>query len=310
MALLCRLMLGTPWPTAAENRLREMCQIVADFKDTSGDVFPIGDDDSGRVLAVDGASPVGRADILLRLAAVVLGLEFQTSPGHVCQDCGWWIRRAGEFTVALDFGGVGLNGLGGHAHNDDFSICVEWQNHPVVIDAGTFLYTTDAEARNRFRSVLSHNTLVIDGREPRGLSFGTFALPGPDTAFHGRAVSDDAWEFLRRVEPGLAHRREVRVSADRVRVTDLVEGSGRRRLEWRFHLHPNIQARVVSNGFLLEVEAGRRLLLEANGPAPAFRLDASDYSAGYGQKQPTTVCVASGELSLPVSVEWRLQVMT
>ena len=306
MALLCRLALGVPFPAAAEDRLREMCQIVADFKDATGDVFPFGDDDSGRVLGVDFASTMGRAEILLHLAGTVFGCEFKTTSESLRGGSGWWVRWAGEFTVALDFGGVGLNGQGGHAHNDDFSLCLEWRNRPVIVDPGTYLYTTDPEARNRFRSALSHNTLIVDGREQRALTAGVFTLPGPDAAFHAARLRGDTWAFSRQVASGLAHRREVCAVSKEVSVRDVVEGSGSHRLEWRFHLHPSVEASVVTNGFRLVVPGAGNLLLEASGGALAFKVEESEYSPAYGQRDPAKVCVANGTTELPFSIAWTL----
>ena len=68
MALLFRLARGAALPANAELQLRTACGIVSDFRDAHGDLFPIGDDDSGRVLAIDGASAMGRADVLMNLA--------------------------------------------------------------------------------------------------------------------------------------------------------------------------------------------------------------------------------------------------
>jgi hypothetical protein len=307
MALLYRLVLGTPWPTAAENRLREMCQIAADFKDATGDLFPFGDDDSGRVLGVDFVSPMGRAEILLRLAKAVTGLDFNASSGTERLDSGWWIRRPGDFTVALDFGGAGLHGSGSHAHNDDFSICLEWRNRPVIVDSGTYLYTSDPEARNRFRSTRAHNTLIIDGREQRPLTASLFAMPGQDTAFHAMPREDGVWAFTRLAVPGVTHRREVRAGTAKVCVCDKVEGSGRRGLEWRFHLHPSVEVKLGSAGFHLVVPGAGALLLEASGGALTLRVEDSEHSPAYAQRHPARVCVAEGHLRCPVAVTWTLR---
>lgn len=307
MALLFRLALGSPLPHGAEARLRDMCRIVADFRDATGDVFAIGDDDSGRILALDCASSMGRADILLGLASSLLGEEFKTSPGAACLESGWWVQRAGDFALALDFGGVGLHGLGAHAHNDDFSVCLEWRGQPVITDPGTFLYTSDLEARNRFRSTLFHNTVMIDGREQRELNHGPFLLRGPDEAFEARRSGEEPWAFTRPLAPGVSHRREVRVCSGEVSIRDVVGGSGSYQLQWRFHVHPSVRPQLAAQGFTLMVPGTGSLLLEATDTPASFEIILSEHSAAYGRRQPALACLAQGTFSLPVSVEWRLR---
>lgn len=309
MALLFRLAMGTPWSATAETRLRQMCQIVADFKDATGDVFPFGDDDSGRVLAVDSASPLGRAETLLRLASTVLAEPFEPAAQSVCPQSGWWIRRAGDFAVALDFGGVGFNGLGGHAHNDDFSICLEWRNRPVIVDPGTFLYTSDPEARNRFRSTTYHNSLQVDGSEQRALTSSVFAMPGSDEAFEAVSIGKGSWAFQRQAVSYASHRREVSVNGGEVCIRDYVKGSGRHRLRWSFHLHPNVRAQPTPQGFILTIPETGGLMLSTNAVAPDLRITKSEYSPGYARREPALACTAEGEYVLPDSVEWKIQAM-
>jgi len=307
MALLFRLTMGRALPPAAETRLRQMCQIVADFEDATGDVFALGDDDSGRVLAVDSASRLGRAAILLQLASSLLDERFKRAARNVCRDSGWWIQRAGNFTVALDFGGVGLNGLGGHAHNDDLSICLEWRNRPVIVDPGTFLYTSDSEARNRFRSTAYHNTLQVDGGEQRKLTPSVFALPGADKAFNAFTTGEDSWEFRRPDISRVIHRRELSVNGAGVRIGDHMEGSGCHRLCWHFHLHPGVRAQVIPRGFMLTIPETGVLLVSTNAASVELRIVESEYSPSYAQRKPAHACVAEGEYVLPVTVEWSLR---
>jgi hypothetical protein len=57
----------------------------------------------------------------------------------------------------LDAGPVGLRGRGGHGHNDALSFELWLDGSPLVIDPGSYVYTADAAARNRYRSTASHN---------------------------------------------------------------------------------------------------------------------------------------------------------
>ena len=308
MALLVRLAIGEPFPEATEKRLRSMCQIVADFRDATGDVFPFGDDDSGRVLAVDSATTIGRAEVLLRLASSLLGEEFKPALDAIYPDSGWWVRRAGEFTMAFEFGGVGLNGQGGHSHNDDLSFCLEWRGRSVMVDPGTYLYTSDPEARNQFRSVHAHNTLCIDRREPRELGREMFFLPGADAAFPIMQSSEDSRRFTRMLAGGLSHEREVSIRSSEVVLRDTLEGTGNHAVTSRFLFHPTVQPELVPGGVVLLVPGAGRLRLLAESTTENLRLVDAKYSPSYGHQQATMALVAEAKREFPSSTTWVLRV--
>ena len=308
MALLVRLAVGVPFPQAAEQRLRSMCQIVGDFRDATGDLFPFGDDDSGRVLAVDSASAMGRAEVLLCLASSLLKKEFNPAADVICPDSGWCVRRAGEFTMAFEFGGVGLNGQGSHAHNDDLSFCLEWRGRPVVVDPGTYLYTSDPEARNQFRSVHAHNTLCIDGLEPRELSREMFYLPGPDSAFPVTQGDEDSRSFTRMLAGGRTHRREVSVRGWGMILRDTVGGTGEHVLTSRFLFHPTVEPRLMPGGVELRVPGAGKLHLVTETSDANFELQAGEYSRAYGHREASLALVVERKVQLPSSTAWALRV--
>ncbi len=316
MALLFRLAHGQAMPLRAENRLTQMCQVVADFRDATGDVFALGDDDSGRVLAVDSVSRMGRAEIILHLADSLLGTQFQSSPAANYPQGGWWVRRQGDFTVALEFGGVGMHGGGGHAHNDDLSFCLDWRGYSVIADPGTCLYTGDPAVRNQFRSTWYHNTVVVDGQEQRPLGDDVFVLRGSTRPFEARPAGPDAWVFERRIGPALVHRRQLTVRPELVLVRDTLAGTGRHKLDWRFHLHPSVQPRIKGQQFELALPQLGRITLAQTAPAAqsdpklALALLPTQYSPGYGRRQPTAACGASVEAALPFEIEWQLRPAT
>lgn len=309
MALLSRWALGEPLGFGAEERLIQMVQIVADFRDAEGDLFAFGDDDSGRVLVMDDASSWRRGDILLRLAKVILGREFKSSPLAVCRESGWWIQRSGAFVVALEFGGVGMRGLGAHAHNDDLSVSVEWDGRPVIVDPGTFLYTSDATARNQFRSVQSHNTVIVDGAELLALTKELFYLPGRDEAWLVRGLEGGGWDFSRYLEGGIEHRREVKLTDGGLEIRDGLSGGGRHEVQWRFHLHPEWSTVVGDDGFDLLLGGAVKLRLEVVKTSGLLNLAVvpGRFSPGYGRECAIEVCEARATVELPVSVEWRLR---
>ncbi len=300
MALIFRLASPALLPAAAETRLSSMCAILADLRDVSGDVFPFGDDDGGRVLGLDHAASMGRADVLLQLAEVLLGRGFQPAASVVYPDSGWAIQRCADWVVAAEFGGVGLRGLGGHAHNDDLSFCLEWQRRAVIVDPGTYAYTWNPEARNRFRSVFSHNTLVVDGEEPIPLTPYLFFHPGPDAPLEMLLRHDGSWTFSRDLKGGVRHQRRMEADGGRkFAIKDVVEGAGCRRLEWRFHVHPDWSVTAHDGCFILTRLDAPGLRLEVNLPGAVLRVIPGEFSPSYGLVQPCTVAVVTAEINLP-----------
>ena len=71
-------------------------------------------------------------------------------------------NRRGDHLV-MDVGPLGFKN-GGHAHADALSLTLSVAGTPLLIDPGTFCYTVDPEARDRFRCTPYHNTVTVDHR--------------------------------------------------------------------------------------------------------------------------------------------------
>jgi hypothetical protein len=74
---------------------------------------------------------------------------------------GWYVMRNNKDYCIISCGPDGQNGNGGHAHNDKLSFELMLNGKDIIIDPGTFIYTPYPEWRNKFRSTLYHNTLII-----------------------------------------------------------------------------------------------------------------------------------------------------
>lgn len=59
--------------------------------------------------------------------------------------------------------------IGTHTHNDLLSFELNLNGEDVLVDAGTYLYTSSKEGRDAFRSTAKHNTIVVDGEEQNGM---------------------------------------------------------------------------------------------------------------------------------------------
>jgi len=69
------------------------------------------------------------------------------------------------FYLMIDVGEVGMNGRGGHGHNDllAFELCID--GNPIVVDPGCSGYTADLAKKTLFRSTTAHSTLQLYGEE-------------------------------------------------------------------------------------------------------------------------------------------------
>ena len=174
------------------------------------------------------------------------------------------------------------------------------------------------EWRNHFRSTACHNTVQVDGEE-----LNRFTHPDELWRLRYDARPTDVrcgesaeWQYVgaahrgyeRLAEP-ITHRRTVIVHQRRpgAIVADRLDGRGRHRFTWRFHLDPSIHA--VLGGHRAELTTrGRSLWLECV-QAPAgltLSLQKGWVSPRYGVKQARTVVVAETWAEAPITCVWRV----
>jgi len=80
-------------------------------------------------------------------------------------DAGFYILRKDKNYMIASCGPNGQNGVGGHAHNDKLSFELSIDGKDMLIDPGTYVYTPIPYWRNKFRSTMFHNTVVVDDLE-------------------------------------------------------------------------------------------------------------------------------------------------
>jgi hypothetical protein len=313
MVLLFLALADRPPASAFLDRAARMVEIVARMADADGDVFQVGDNDSGRILPLDfvAGPDCGRSGTIRALASVVLGKEVSI-PREDCAlypDSGWWIARRAIWTALLETGGVGMAGFGGHAHNDMLSICVNDGDRRVFVDPGSYLYTPDTESRDAFRSSRAHNTVTVDDREFHPIRAGSaddlFLLPGPA---RGAGCLAEAWSVTADFAyAGCRIRRRVEMEEHAVRISDEVTGRGTHAVTWRFHLAPGLAAEADGDVTLVRGNGTRGWRFTGPGGTARMRMESGWYSPVYGTRVPIRVLVASVNAALPATAKWRLE---
>jgi len=334
-------------PPACVSRLERMCEYVQAYTKPDGRAPLIGDADDGRVqiLGMPGAHGVNDHRYLLSTAAVLFRREdFKTSAGK-CWDETFWmlgpdacrrfdalaasatplsstafgdggmyvLRVADTAThMIVDCADVGMNGRGGHGHNDILSFELFMAGCNLVTDCGSYLYTTSHEWRNRFRGTPFHNGVQVDDEE-----VNRFVAPNaiwqlrsdaaPVDAMLEREAGADVFRGghrgYERLASPVSHTRECRVdrTSPRVVVRDRVGGTGRHALTWRFHLDPAVTAEVRGRDVRLSC-GSREFWLRSDLPSPfALSLEDGWVSPSYGVKVPATVVVWRGLAALPIT---------
>jgi hypothetical protein len=297
-------------------RLARFAQAMAD----GHAVLPrIGDDDGGMLFPMCGsdAADVGES---LSLAAVLLDRP-ELGDGRTHESVAWMTGRvqpamAGTPAVStaltasgyivsrnrrgdhlvMDVGPLGFKN-GGHAHADALSLTLSVAGTPLLIDPGTFCYTVDPEARDRFRCTPYHNTVTVDHRsqsQPAGPFHWSSAARSTLAAWRSNA----AFDFVEATHDGYApviHTRQLLSRPGCWIVVDWLHGDTRAHAAAHWHLDPQWATLHAAPGVVrADHPSGARVWVLALHAAIEIVRGSEDGDAlgwcapVYGRRLPTT----------------------
>ncbi len=222
---------------------------------------------------------------------------------------GVYVLRAGGDHVFVDAGPVGLAGRGGHGHNDCLSFEAALDGRLLVTDCGSFVYTADAAARNRFRSTASHNTPRIDDEEQNPLPASLWQLDfkAVPTVERWDARPDEcvlvaSHAGYRRLAPPVTPRRTfvLDLVGHRLAIRDELTGlAAPARAKIPVHLACGVRCSPQDGGFLLETEGDEFTL--AHDPDWEATVHPAWVSPSYGVANETVCVELSGGAPLLVT---------
>lgn len=293
----------------------------------------IGDDDGGQLLPLRDRAPndyrptlavaaasLGRSDLaacaggateevfwllgadgLKRLDA--MRPEYPTSASRAFSDGGFHVMRD-DWSTTSDYAVVdaGDHGFlnGGHAHADALGIELGLAGVPIFVDPGTGYYTTDATARNRYRSTAVHNAVTLDGRSSSEPGPSAFSWASTARVTSRQWLSASTFDFFRgdhdgfaRLEHPAVHERSVLFLKKRYWVVrDRVVSDGPHDVAVHFHCSPSIVAEQLGPAevCLRAADPSIEARVVAVGATGAFRLSEERLSPAYGVEVPTTGC--------------------
>lgn len=209
----------------------------------------------------------------------------------------------------------GMQGYCGHTHNDFLSFELEAYGRTFITDCGSYVYTQSPEWRDRFRSTLSHNTIVVDGQEQNQFSpsrlFDIGSRVRPEVRFWRSNFERDVLEadYTVILQDGVSVRHTRRFVFLKHRgfwlIQDRITGSGRHTIETRFHFAEGLELTPVADrGYRTLCLSGPNLFLIALGTEPLnARIESGWRSSTYASKTEIRVLCFALRVQLPFN-QW------
>ena len=233
--------------------------------------------------------------------------ERMAGVGRLFPHAGIAVSRTGGSYLLVTNSRVGTNGFGNHKHNDLLSFEFHANGVPLIVDPGSYVYTSDPDARNLFRMTGYHNTLRIDDVEQNDVRLDyLFRMFETSTVEHVgfNDTADEATYTGRhtgyeRLPAPVTHERSFHLAKHTgiLSIADQLTGQGRHQLAWHFHFAPGVT--------VTEQEAGK-VALSCGGRSWTFaipgdlrpKISAAWYSPSYGVRMPC----ASLELTIETAI--------
>lgn len=329
---------GEPLSPSYRGRLRTMIDFLAAITRPDGLMPQIGDADDGRLHIFTPAPPqdprhlLGPAGAMFgepawlalggddgRWEAAWWGLNAAPAgtaalaSSRLFPDAGLAVMRSEESYLLATNGVVGTKGFGNHKHNDQLSFEYHHDGVALVVDPGSYLYTSDFDARNLFRSTASHNTLSIDGVEQNDMRpewiFRLFETSNAEHVLfedgsHAVRYVGKHHGYERLAEP-VTHERELRLlkAGGALEIEDRLTGAGAHQLRWYFHLAPGVEA-IETGGAVIELRARERRWFLRLPDALERSIDDARYSPSYGVAVPCRAITATTHVVLNGTQSW------
>ena len=187
---LLHFLLDPETPSWYRGRLIAMAEFLHALVSRKGLLPLIGDEDGGRLFHPYGVRQRFAEGTLATCASLFQRNEWVRDPQAVQQQAMWWlgpdaaplavssapsqsrwfpdaglaVMQSDRVHLIFDSGPFGA-GSAGHSHADTLSLLAFRGGEEVLIDAGTYTYVADPQARQEYRGTAAHNTVSIDSVE-------------------------------------------------------------------------------------------------------------------------------------------------
>lgn len=296
----------------AMERLEKACDFIVDIIDVNGRIKLIGDNDSGRVIIISNYYDYITTD--LRLLFMLLGEYFNRNDykkiGEVYKneiraiitntrykngiakelrkgkynDGGYYILRNNTFNSIIRCGELAFHGHGTHSHNDQLSITLDVLGEEIFIDPGSYVYTSNWELRNKFRSTSMHNTLQIEEYEQNTIDPNKLFVLKEETFSECIEFCDEKFigQHVGYVDKvGAIHRRSIQINNSDMEIIDELIGN-KNNYKSKIYFILNKECNVVSSAdnLICINKNNVEVIIDTNGKS--FEVILEKFSPEYG----------------------------
>jgi len=207
----------------------------------------------------------------------------------------------------------GTRGVGNHTHNDKLSFTLHVAGDDFLVDPGTYLYTSDPERRNLFRSTAMHNTVTVDHQEQNEfIPHSLFSLENTVRIITDASNSESRLMarhtgYARFSDP-VIHSRTIERQSNPLSwiVRDELIGRHEHHLQWSFIPGPDIIVELVNgNSVRLAGKAGV-LLISCQLEGVRTSIEEGTVSKVYGRRVSTALVHFELSAHLPAKAAFNL----
>ncbi len=252
---------GESFPKDVLERLQGMYDYVSNYVKPNGFAPLIADNDDGRFV------PFLKRDFRYHeylndpqsienrfVAAGMQPLFCTKQKGTKCySDAGVAIIREGNNYLFINNGGYSKRPketdsvIGTHTHNDLLSFELALNGKDIIVDPGTYLYTSSKKDRDDFRATAKHNTVAVDGEEQNAFA-STFSLKRNVKVGVLKPVDDGIDGEYRTIKGQMKHHRRFELMKNAVVIRDQLEKKGSNHdAKFYFHFAQGIVPTIEDN---------------------------------------------------------------
>jgi len=308
-------------PEWAKERIVSMAHFLDELILEDGTIPLIGDNDNGRFLPFRSCDMTDYRYIVAVSANVfpnnsfinlsegstvdeliLLGRERQQNNpiasvrSHFYEDAAFCILNKNDFKVVTHntpmsrrIEGEGNLKYSTHTHFDLLSFTLAYKGAEIVVDPGTYCYTSNPEARLLFRSTPMHNTICVGGRDQQGSDynnlFSAVQYSFPTTfRYEGDSVFGE-YEYREKDELVYHHGRKIAIENNTCIIEDKIWIAKEQPIVSYLHLAKDISATIHGKEIIIERKNGGKVIIRyISESIDDISIDKSFISPEYGVK--------------------------